>query len=66
MARKPITEQSAPEAVQDSALRFVLKKNHGYIANGRLNKFYAAGTEFDAEADANLIAELVKTGATFE
>lgn len=46
--------------------RFVLARNHGLVVVGRACQFYPAGTELDAEKDAELISLLVKSGAQFE
>ncbi|MDE1139967.1 MAG: hypothetical protein PW999_09990 [Paraburkholderia tropica] len=58
----PEVEQEAPA----QPAKFVLKKNHGVLTMGRASQFYAAGTEFDSEADANLIAQLIQSGAILE
>jgi hypothetical protein len=57
------TPDDAPE---QQAERFILKKNHGLIEDGRTCQFYAAGTEFDPATDAKTIAALVQAGAIFE
>lgn len=65
MGRPPKATQDDETAAVEPA-KMVLKKNHGLLINGRVNKFYPAGTKFDFEADAALITQLVQSGAVFE
>lgn len=69
---KPATTDAAKagaDNAEDAAkkpITFVLTKNHGLIHNGRASQFYEAGTEFDGETDADVIAQLSKSGAQLE
>lgn len=65
MARPP-KAATAPDEVSETSPKMVLKKNHGFLVNGRESKFYPAGAEFDAESDAAIVAKLIQTGAVFE
>lgn len=56
---------SKAEAQNDKPI-FVLKKNHGLVVHGRSGQFFEAGTEFDPEADSELIAALSQSGAILE
>ena len=67
MGRPPKAVAATDEApIADASPKMVLKKNHGFLVNGRVSKFYPAGTEFDPEADAHTVAALIRTGAIFE
>jgi hypothetical protein len=46
--------------------KFKLLKNHGLTISGRAHQFYAAGTVFDAETDAQIISALANSGAQME
>ncbi len=65
MAKKDTEIEEVVEVVPGKTM-FVLKKSHGLVMHGRESKFYAAGTEFDPETDALIIAELAKSGAQIE
>lgn len=45
--------------------KVTLKRNVGYI-DGHKHVFFAAGTEFDSEADAKQVSLLTVKGAEFE
>lgn len=63
MAKSAKDESAVSE---DAPKKMVLKKSHGLILHGRAHHFYPAGKEFDLEADATVIAQLVQSGAHFE
>lgn len=71
MATKPKTAPKS-KASQDTAEqvatpgKFVLKRNHGMVINGRASAFYEAGREFHPVDDAEIIARLSSSGAILE
>jgi len=64
------TTETTTAATTDTAAaasgKFRLLKNHGLASHGKASEFYCADTEFDAVEDAELIAELVRSGAHIE
>jgi hypothetical protein len=66
MGRPPKAATAQDESPVEASPKMVLKKNHGLLIQGRVNKFYPAGSEFDFETDAALISALVQSGAVFE
>lgn len=52
--------------IPESPAKMVLKKSAGFIADGKTNHFFPAGSEFDPERDAEVIAFLIRAGAVFE
>lgn len=70
MARKKSDMTDVSSDVPDGEIgcepaHFVLARNHGLVVVGRACQFYPAGTVLDAETDAELISQLVKSGAQF-
>lgn len=65
MAKEKAADSEVTED-QSALTAYVLKKSHGVVMNGRTSHHYPAGTSFDIEKDAAIIALLARTGAQFE
>ncbi|SDR37600.1 hypothetical protein SAMN05443245_5243 [Paraburkholderia fungorum] len=63
---RPKQEPVVAESGEPKAERFVLKKNHGLLLQGRSSQHFSAGTEFDPIKDRELVSQLFQSGAIFE
>lgn len=59
-------DKKQDELPVEQKVKFMLMKNHGVIIDGKTNKLYEAGTEFDPESDSALISALIRSGAALE
>ena len=60
--QKAATIQDEIDASEAVKITYRLENNAGLIIDGKANKHFAAGTEFDAIADKATIEALVRSG----